>query len=233
MRKIGIVCAGDRELEPFISHIENVTITEKSLLRFYEGQINGVPVVVLYSGVCKVNAAIATQILIDAYGIDVIINAGTAGGMDRNLEIFDTVISTQAAYHDVHDIVLTTFHPWLSSIYFDADPNLLNTAKEVFSEKSNIFFGRMVTGEQFIVDNMRERINEKYSPLSADMETASIAHVCYVNDIPFIAIRTITDTAIHVGEGNFDKNCDKASIICKDIVLDFLKQLKNSRLKGG
>ena len=65
MKKIGIICAGDEELKPFLPHIENIIITEKAMLKFYEGKISGVSVVALYSGVCKVNAAIASQILID------------------------------------------------------------------------------------------------------------------------------------------------------------------------
>ena len=177
MKRIGIICAGDEELAPFLQHIENTITTDKAMLKFYEGQINGVQVVALYSGVCKVNAAIATQILIDKYSVDAIINAGTAGGMDENIQLFDTVISTQVAYHDVDDEILTEFHPWLSSVYFSADQTMLNLAKNISNQCSKVHLGRMVTGEKFIKDNMRDSINEKYSPLSVDMETASIAHV--------------------------------------------------------
>lgn len=92
--KNGIVCAGDKELEPFLPVIENCKITEKAMLKFYEGTINGIEVVALFSGVCKVNAAIATQILIDNFKVNIIINSGVAGGIDSNLNIFDTVIST-------------------------------------------------------------------------------------------------------------------------------------------
>lgn len=95
------------------------------MLKFHEGQIKGIDIVALFSGVCKVNAAVTTQILIDTYGVNVIINAGTAGGMNNNLEIFDSVISTEVAYHDVAPNILTEFHPWLESVYFKADPKLL------------------------------------------------------------------------------------------------------------
>ena len=99
--KVGIVCAGDDELAPFLPVVENCRIVEKARLKFYEGQIHGVEVVALFSGVCKVNAAIASQILIDTFGVDTIINSGTAGGMNPELRIFDTVISTEVCYHDV------------------------------------------------------------------------------------------------------------------------------------
>lgn len=221
--KIGIICAGDREVKPFLSHKENCIISEKAMLKIYEGTIDGVSVITLFSGVCKVNAAIATQILIDTYHVNAIINSGTAGGIDSKVNVFDTVISTQVAYHDVSDNILTEFHPWMPSIYFDADSLLLDLARKSIQHKNSvyaIYFGKMVTGEKFIEDNnIIDYINTKYAPLSIDMETASIAHVCYVNRIPFIAVRTITDTATHSGIDNFEKNCDKASRISKDIVL--------------
>ena len=113
--KVGIICAGDREVAPFLPHIDNAKITEKAMLKFYEGTINDVSIVTLYSGVCKVNAAIATQILIETYGVNIIINAGTAGGMSTELDIFDTAISTEVAYHDVAPNILTEFHPWLDT----------------------------------------------------------------------------------------------------------------------
>ena len=78
--RVGIICAGDREVAPFLPLISECKITEKAMLKFHEGTINGVDVVVLFSGVCKVNAAIATQILIDTYQVNMIINSGTAGG---------------------------------------------------------------------------------------------------------------------------------------------------------
>ncbi len=227
--KIGIVCAGDSEVEPFLTHIQNCIISEKAMLKIYEGTIDGVSVVTLFSGVCKVNAAIATQILIDNYHVNAIVNAGTAGGMDRKVNIFDTVISTQVAYHDVSDDILTEFHPWMSSIYFDSDNLLLDLSRKSIQHKKSecaVYFGKMVTGEKFIEDNIRDNISSKYSPLSVDMETASIAHVCYVNHIPFIAIRTITDTATHSGIDNFERNCEKASGISKDITLGLLKEIK-------
>ena len=226
--RIGILCAGDSEVVPFINMLDEYIITEKAMLKFYEGKIEGIDIVTLFTGVCKVNAAIATQILIDTYGCNIIINAGTAGGMDDSLKIFDTVISNEVAYYDVDDDILTEFHPWLDSIYFKADKRLLNLAKKAisnFNTNHNIVFGKMVTGEKFIEDERRESINIKYEPLSVDMETASVAHVCYVNKIPFIAIRTITDTSSHSGIDEFEKNCDKASQISANLVKGMLKEL--------
>ena len=188
-------------------------------------------VVTLFSGVGKVNAAIAAEILIEVYGAEAVINAGTAGGMNSKLNIFDTVISAEAAYHDVAADILTEFHPWMETIYFQADKNLLAMSKEAVNKlnmNDTVFWGRMVTGEAFIADEDRQKINNEYEPLTVDMETASIAHVCFVNRIPFIAIRCITDTAAHSGIENFEENCERASIIARDITVALLEEIKNN-----
>lgn len=227
--KVGIICAGDEEFAPFLPLIKDCKVTEKAMLKFYEGKIHGIEVAALFSGVCKVNAAIATQLLIDVFGTDIIINSGTAGGMDGSLEIFDTVISTEAYYHDVAPDILTEFHPWMNSVFFEADRELIKLSKAAVSKIKSVgkvVWGRMATGESFITGEGRQKICDAFAPLTVDMETASIAHVCYVNNIPFLSIRCVTDTAEHSGVGNFEENCIRASNIAKDIAIALLYEIK-------
>lgn len=229
--KIGIICAGDDELAPFLPVIENCKIIEKAMLKFYEGQIAGMEVVALFSGVCKVNAVIAAQILIDMFGVNIIINSGTAGGINSEVEIFDTVISTEVCYHDVAPDILTEFHPWMKSIFFEADRELIELSKTAVSRmdpKEKIFWGRMVTGESFITDEGRQEIDNTFAPLTVDMETAGIAHVCYVNHVRFISIRCVTDDAAHSGNDFFEENCAKASEIAKNITVALLNELRQN-----
>lgn len=229
--KIGIICAGDEELSPFLPLIKDCKTVEKAMLKFHIGRIAGMEIAALFSGVCKVNAAIGSQLLIDVFGVDMIINSGTAGGMEPDLEIFDTVISTEVCYHDVAQDILTEFHPWMESVFFKADLKLISLSKTAVKKirpDGKVVWGRMATGESFITDEGRLRINQEFSPLTVDMETASIAHVCYVNRIPFLSIRCITDTAEHSGLDNFDENCAKASVIAKDITVALLTEIKNS-----
>ena len=229
--KIGIICAGDEELSPFLPMIKDCKTVEKAMLKFYAGRIDSIEVIALLSGVCKVNAAIGTQLLVDLFSADMIINSGTAGGMDPGLDIFDTVISTEVCYHDVAPDILTEFHPWMESVFFTADPKLIRLSKTAVKKirpAGKVIWGRMVTGESFITDEGRQKINQEFAPLTVDMETASIAHVCYVNRIPFLSIRCITDTAEHSGLDNFDENCAKASVIAKDITVALLTEIKNS-----
>ena len=229
--KIGIICAGDEELSPFLPMIKDCKTVEKAMLKFYAGRIDSIEVIALFSGVCKVNAAIGTQLLVDLFSADMIINSGTAGGMDPGLDIFDTVISTEVCYHDVAPDILTEFHPWMESVFFTADPKLIRLSKTAVKKirpAGKVIWGRMATGESFITDEGRLKINQEFAPLTVDMETASIAHVCYVNRIPFLSIRCITDTAEHSGLDNFDENCAKASVIAKDITVALLTEIKNS-----
>ena len=226
MKRIGIICASDVELKPFLSYMNDTKITEQAMLNFYEGTIHCFETIFVCSGVCKVNAAIAAQILIDSFQADAVINAGTAGGMDEAVSIFDTVVTEEAAYHDVGSDVLTEFHPWMDSVYFQSDDDLLAAARDYSCASQNrILFGRTVTGEQFIEDKNRREINQAFSPLAVDMESASVAHVCYVNRIPFIAIRSITDTATHKGLEHFEENCIAASERSAEVVIGVLEKL--------
>lgn len=197
------------------------------MLEFHIGRIGKIDAIMVYSGVCKVNAAIATQLLIDFFHVDAIINAGVAGGIDSNVQLFDTIISERMVYHDVSDDILTEYHPWLENNYFLADPVLLAIAHEYSSTaRYPVLFGTMATGEQFIDRENRDKIYQKYAPLSVDMETTSIAHVCHVNRIPFLSVRTITDTSTHKGIENFEKNCEVASEISAGITLGILSLLE-------
>lgn len=222
--KVGIVCAGDKEAAPILAMIEGCVRKNKAMLEFCAGKIANVEVVALYSGVCKVNAAIAVQILIDSFCCDVIINAGTAGSMVNELNILDTVVSTEIAYHDVDEGILTEFHPWMESVWFRADEKLLNIAKDAAKVRKAVF-GRMVTGEQFIEDDRRDFICKRFAPLTVDMESAAAAHVCYVNSVPFIAVRTITDTPDHKGVAAFEENCEAASKVSAEFVKAMLERM--------
>lgn len=214
LMKIGIIAPSEDEITSFIDKIENSKIDSVAMLNFHSGKFKGKEVVALYCGVCKVNSAIATQILIDRFNVTHIIVTGVAGAIDSRLSIGDTVISTEVSYHDVEDGILTEYHPWMESIYFKADSELTKISRIVIEENTfvqRIYFGKIVTGESFITKKNRKSIIQNYNPLCVDMETASIAHVCYVNRIPFIAIRSITDTENECGIENFEINCVSAS----------------------
>ena len=111
MERVGILCASDTELAPFLKEMEVDGVAEKAMLKFYEGSAGKIPVVAVYSGVCKVNAAVAAELLMECFDVEAVINAGTAGGMDPEAGLFDTIIAERSFYHDVAEDILTEFHP--------------------------------------------------------------------------------------------------------------------------
>ncbi len=224
MKRVGILCASDMELAPFLEAMEVDRVTEKALLRFHEGTIREIPVVAVYSGVCKVNAAIAAELLIEVFSVDAVVNAGTAGGLDPKVRLFDTVIAERSVYHDVAEDILTEFHPWMPSACFPSDKGLLSAAGRYAESAAHpVFFGTIATGEPFIENKGRERILRKHSPLAVDMETAAAAHVCYVNGVPFLSVRSITDTGEDSGVEVFEENCARASEIAAEAAMGLLQ----------
>ena len=162
--KIGIISAVENELAPIVELIEGKSVSYKARLEIHEGKIEGVDVAAVVCGVCKVNAALAAQVLVDSYGADIVINAGTAGGMDPVLGLFDTVICTEVGYHDVDFAFLRDYHPHFDTPFFVTDPKLIMLAETVAAKISTggkIHFGRMMTGEAFITDEGRPQINER------------------------------------------------------------------------
>jgi len=226
--KIGIICAVEMELAPFLDSLCPCKSSERAGLKVYEGTLSGRRVAAVCCGVCKVNAAIAAQVLIDNYDVEYIINAGTAGGMDERLRIFDTAVCEEVVYHDVDPAMLQNYHPHFDSVYFRSDEKLLaasRAAAVTLGREGSVYWGRMATGESFITDEGRPEINRRFAPLSVDMETAAIAHACRLNELPFIAVRSITDTADHSGFGSFEENCAAAAKVTRDFVLALLAEL--------
>lgn len=226
--RVGIICACNDELMPFLESMQNYETKEKSKLKFYCGNINGVSTFASFSGIGKVNAAIAAQILIDTFKVDIVINSGTAGGMDPDLKILDTVISTEAVYHDITPDVFVSLNPWMKSEYFHADPKLIKASENAVKKLNpphKVYWGTMATGDKFIETDGRQAIINKYAPLSVDMETAGIAHACLLSEVPFISVRCITDIAEHSGTGTFEENCRAASVIARDITVALIDEL--------
>ena len=226
--KIGIIGPTESEIRPVIKAMKHEKTTTAAMLDFHEGTLEHIAVVALSCGICKVNAAIAAQVLIDRFEVTHIIVAGVAGGMDKMLEIGDTVIAEEVAYHDVDDIILTKYHPFLEDSCFRSDKKMLITLKKAIQGKEfkqKVHFGKIVTGEAFITESGRDEIISKYNPLCVDMETGAVAQVCHANVIPFIAIRSITDTENESGMETFEENCARVSLHTFSVLKTFLEAL--------
>ena len=226
--RIGVIGPTEREIMPFIGEISNKKLSEHAMLKFYSGIYEGVEVVSAFCGVCKVNAAIATQILIDKFEVTHIVLTGVAGALNKQLKIGDIVISSEVAYHDVAHGILTEYHPWMKDIYFRPDTELLKLCKNIANylpTPTKCYIGRIITGEAFITHNEREILIENFNPLCVDMESASVAHTCYANNIPFIVIRSMSDDADENGSETFEQNIEMAAHNSIELVEELIKKL--------
>ena len=206
---IGIIGAMDEEVNKLKAELTDVNVYKKASMDFYEGKLYDKDVVVVRSGIGKVNAAICTQILVDKYNVGCVINTGIAGSLDAKINIGDIVLSVDALQHDVdavgfgYDLGVI---PRMEESVFKADEELLKVAdeacREVLSE-INIFKGRVVSGDQFISDKVtKEKLVNTFSGMCTEMEGAAMAQVAYLNNIPFLVLRAISDKAD--GSANMD-----------------------------
>ncbi len=251
MNKIGIIGAMETEvslLKEKMKEYGEVARTEAGSLVFFEGKIAAKTVVVVKSGVGKVNAALCAQRLIFQFGVDAVINSGIAGAMGGNLGIFDMVASSDAVYHDMEAVAFgykPTEIPQMKCSAFPSDKKLVAAALKAFenvngvvSENANtvtadsvtadsgrkILVGRVATGDQFIADkNTKDRIREICSPLCCEMEGAAVAHACYLNGIPFLILRCISDMADDSVQATYSFNEDEAARESSALVLEMLE----------
>ena len=199
---VGIIGAMEEEVSKLIEDMKECEVQEKASMKFYKGQLYGKEAVVVQSGIGKVNAGICTQILTDFYQVDQLINTGVAGSLDAEINIGDVVISTDAIEHDMDVSALgdpVGQVPRMDVFAFPADKELVRKAVEA-NKKANsdirTFTGRVASGDQFISEKeVKERIVNNFGAKCAEMEGAAIAQTAYLNRIPFVIIRAISDKA--------------------------------------
>lgn len=199
---LGIIGAMDIEVNRIKEQMENVSVTEKAGMSFFEGKWNGNDIVVVRSGIGKVNAAVCAQILADTFHVDAIINTGIAGSLKSEINIGDIVLSTDAIQHDMDAQgfgYAPGVIPQMEVSDFQADEKLIELAKKCCGEVCpdiQVFTGRVVSGDQFISDKKKkEWLVSQFEGLCAEMEGAAIAQVAYLNHVPFLIIRAISDKA--------------------------------------
>lgn len=210
MSKIGIIGAMELEVETLKSKMSTANIVKKAGMEFFEGTLNGTQVVIVRCGVGKVNAALCVQILADVFNVSHVINTGVAGSLNAKLDIGDILISKDAIHHDV-DVTIFGYAPGevpqLGFREFKADENLINLAKascERVNPELHAVIGRVVSGDQFISGNeIKEKLINTFQGDCAEMEGASIAHGAFLNGIPFVIIRAISDKADNSAEMDY------------------------------
>lgn len=234
MKKLGIIGAMTVEVETLKSKMTNLTQTDKAGITFFEGELEGLPVVLVVCGVGKVNAALCVQVLCDCFGVTHLVNTGVAGSLCSELDIGDFVISQDAMYHDFTCRVLNPDYvvgqvPGLPVLAFQADKTLIDYAmaasRKLPSGKARV--GRVASGDQFIAEkSAKEKIIADTGALCTEMEGAAIAHAAWRNNVPFVIIRAISDKADNSAEMDFPTFEAIAAKSCATFVLEFTKLLK-------
>jgi adenosylhomocysteine nucleosidase len=208
---IGIIAAMNEELEILLKDMHVQSTEEKAKMTFNKGSLWGKEVIAVVCGVGKVNAAICTQILASEYKVDKVINVGVAGGIGKDIYPGDVVIANNLVEHDMDTTAFGDKHgqiPRLDTFDFKCDEKLVKLALEACDESKDIktFLGRIVTGDQFVANIEKiQWLSSEFEAFACEMEGGSIAHTCYLNSIPFVVIRSISDNANNGAHMDFEK----------------------------
>ena len=199
---IGIIGAMEEEVAHLKEAMQVEKTVERAAMTFVKGKLDGKDVVVVRSGIGKVNAGICAQILADLFEVDTLINTGVEGSLDAALDIGDIVISTDAVQHDMDVSALgdpVGQIPRMDTFAFPADERLVQLAVQANEEANpdiHTFTGRVVSGDQFVSDGaVKERLVTQFQAKCTEMEGAAIAQAAYLNKISCVIIRAISDKA--------------------------------------
>lgn len=200
--KVGIIGAMQVEVDYLKGRLEDAAVSRHASRDFCEGTLDGVPVVVVQCGVGKINAAACAQVLADLFGVTHIINTGVAGSLNNSLNIGDVLVSVDAVHHDM-DVTNLGYEPGevpgLGTVAFAADPALRRAAVDAVhavAPEIAVLEGRVASGDRFVREEADKRaIKERFGADCCEMEGCSIAQTAWLNGIPFVIVRAISDKA--------------------------------------
>lgn len=222
-KRIGIITAIDEEFDALKSLLTDAKETEYAHLTFLDGRINDVLVTLAKSGMGKVNAAMCAQILVDKFNSNAIINVGIGGGLANDLKVGELVISTDAIQYDMDSTPLgyrLGEIAELGMVEFPADKKLIESALETANEHDLVArAGRVMSADQFLNNSeIKDFLINEYNGTIVEMEGAAIAHVCYMNNIPYLVIRSVSDSADEEAAEKVNDNSVSSSIKTVDLV---------------
>ncbi|MDE1314659.1 5'-methylthioadenosine/S-adenosylhomocysteine nucleosidase [Vibrio aestuarianus] len=230
--KIGIIGAMEQEVAILKNAINNVQQVSKAGCTYFIGQIHGVDVVLLQSGIGKVAAAIGTTILLEEYQPDVVINTGSAGGFDASLTMGDVVISSEVRHHDAD---VTAFGYEMGQMAgqpaaFKADETLMNIAEKALTqmEDKHAVRGLICTGDAFVCTTERQAFIRQHFPsvIAVEMEASAVAQTCHQFNVPFVVVRAISDVADKASPMSFDEFLPLAAQSFSEMVIKMVELLK-------
>lgn len=232
MKKIGIIGAMELEVEELKSSLSDLIVTKKAGMEFFEGKLEDTPVVVVRCGIGKVNAALCVQILADLFGVSHIINTGVAGSLNVMLNIGDILVSADALQHDM-DVSPLGYEPGvipqMKESIFIADDKMkqlaISSCRKV-NPDIQVMEGRVVSGDQFIAGKeIKDKLVTLFAGDCAEMEGAAIAHGAFLNEIPFVIVRAISDKADDSATMDYPTFETAAAKHCAKLVKDMVSYI--------
>lgn len=229
MSLVAIIGAMDEEVVLIKEWLSDVSCQTIADCEFYFGKLDGKDVVLLKSGIGKVNAAVSTTLLLSKFSPDKVINIGSAGGFDIELNVGDVVISDQVIHHDVD---VTAFGYEMGQVPnmpvgFEADSGLINSAKLAIATLKSVTakVGLIGTGDSFMSDPVRvQNVRETFPALMAvEMEAAAVAQVCHKFETPFVVVRALSDIAGKESSQSFESYLEMAAKNSSLMVRSMLK----------
>ncbi len=227
---LGVIGAMEEEVEILKEKMEIKETVNTAGMEFYRGTLEGKEIVLVRSGVGKVNSAACTQILVDKFNVSGLINSGVAGTLDPELNQGDIVISTEAVQHDFDTSAVGDPVGEISRLgitFFEADRDMIETAKKAAENVTGITIkeGRIASGDQFVAGGeIAERISSNFGNVSAvEMEGASMAQVAYLNNVPYVILRSISDKADGGADLSYEEFLPLAAHNASALVEEFIK----------
>ena len=232
-KTIGIRGAMDLEVDKLIEAMTDKEEIVYGKRKFYKGKLSGVDTVLARCGVGKVNAGVTVQMMVDKFGIGAIINTGVAGSLDEKINIGDIVLATGAVYHDMEAVAFGYKPgqvPQMDVFEFPTDEKLIQLAEDACHRVNpdiKTFRGRVASGDQFIADReTKNRIKSTFDPVCVEMEGCAMAHAAYLNEIPCLIIRAISDKADDSAEMDYPTFEAKAAVHCANMVEEMFRNMK-------
>lgn len=227
---IGIIGAMEEEIEILKNDISDLQTEKIAHVEIHKGNLYGKNVVLMRSGIGKVNAAICATLLIQQYQPDMIINTGSAGGLGSQLSVGDVVVSNEVIHHDV---IATAFGYELGQVpgmplTYAADSKLIEIASQAITKNDiKAHIGLIVSGDSFVgtAEQKQFILNNFTNSLAVEMEAAAIAQTCHQFEIPFIITRAISDLANGEASMSFDEFLKVACVSSSKIVKSILETL--------
>ena len=230
MKKIGIIVAMQEELEEIKNIMKNISKKEINNLTFLDGKIEEKNIVLVQCGIGKVNAARVTQILLDNFEIECVINLGAAGALNPMLEIGDIVIGEKLVQHDFDITAFGHTKGYITGVgdFISSSNEMINKIKKSVNNINDrtykIKVGNIASGDIFCTDiEMKNKIYTKFDADCVEMEGAAIGQVCYLDKIPFIVIRSISDSPNGKNAVVFDEFVKLASKRCAKILREYMR----------